>query len=184
MDHNMIFWDRKISKEEARKVLADGAHPRFADHAALLLSRTNEPRAVFANYLDKKVFCRYWKKIKRQMRLNKWGDQRIIFWDEVHKAAMRQIGHEIAEEKKEKPSAIDETVRAFGALIREMRKAKGWTQKELAKKAGFSQQTVSFIEKGYINVSFLTLKKITDTLGLRISIKEEDSSSTFSTYTS
>jgi len=71
---------------------------------------------------------------------------------------------------KEKRTAISPEVGRIGEKIRNTRKTLGWTQGDLAKKTGFSQQTISFIEGGYINVSFLTLKNITASLGLSISI--------------
>ena len=183
MEHGMIFWDKKISQEGARKILKDPLNPRFIELAALLLSRANEPKIVFGEYIDKVAFCENWRKIKRKMRLNKWSDKRIVFWDEVHKVLSKRIGKGVLKDRPDKHAAIDAAIREMGEKIRGARKGKGWTQKELARRAGFSQQTISFIEKGYINISFLTLKKIIKTLGLEISIidsKEGPSYSTFS----
>jgi len=80
---------------------------------------------------------------------------------------------------------IDSEAKEIGTKIRDARKSKGWTQKELAEKAGLSQQAISFIENGYSNISLMTFKKIAGVLGLKISIetKSRDLSST-QTYTS
>jgi transcriptional regulator with XRE-family HTH domain len=61
-------------------------------------------------------------------------------------------------------------MKKLGDDIREARKSMGWNQTELAKKAKLSQQTISFAEKGYLNISVRTLKSVTDALGLRILI--------------
>ncbi|MDD4013241.1 MAG: helix-turn-helix transcriptional regulator [Candidatus Omnitrophica bacterium] len=180
---NMMFWDRKITRDEAKKILADVSHPMFIEYASILLSRTNEPKTIFSNYIKKLVFCRQWNKIKKQMRKNKWNDKKIVFWDEVYKVLIKHFNKDELKAPKEKQTAVDEVIRRIGTQIREARKAKGWTQQEFAKKAGFSQQTVSFVERGYINVSFLTLKKLIDALGLKISISEENDRP-FSTFTS
>ncbi len=45
--------------------------------------------------------------------------------------------------KVKAPEAI-----AFGAAVRERRKAKGWTQEQLAEQAGVSALQVGFIERG------------------------------------
>ena len=179
MKDSKMFWDRNITKEEAGKVLRDEFHPRFVEYAALFLSRTNEPKVVFAQYIDKNIFCRQWRKIKKQMRTNKWGDNKIVFWDEVYKVVSRRIDKNELRAAKEKKTPVNPDISRIGKKINGARKAKGWTQKELAEKAGLSQQTISFVESGYINISFLTLKKIIDALDLKIFIVEKEKS----TYT-
>ena len=182
MEDSRMFWDKKITKKDAKKVLRDESHPRFVEYAALFISRANDPKIVFNQYIDKKIFCRQWRKIKKRMRANKWSDNKIVFWDEVYKVVSRQFDKDELRIRKEKRAAVDADISLIGKEIREKRKAKGWTQGELAKKAGFSQQTISFVESGYINVSFITLKKIVDALGLRISIIDKESPP-YSTFT-
>lgn len=170
MEKGRMFWDRNITKKEAAKVLGDEYSPRFVEYAALFLSRTNDPRAVFGKYIDKKAFCRQWRMIKKRMRTNRWGDKRIIYWDEIYKVLVKRFDKNELRIPKEKRTAIDPEISRVGEKIRSTRKAKGWTQGDLAQNSGFSQQTISFIEGGYINVSFLTLKKIAASLGLSISV--------------
>lgn len=179
MKNGNMFWDKKITKAGARKILQDEFHPRFIEYAALFLSRTNEPKSVLGHYIDKKVFCRQWRKIKKQMRTNKWNDNKIVFWGEVCRVVSSHMDKDELRIPKEKRIAVDLDISLIGKKIKEARKAKGWTQGELAKKAGFSQQTISFVESGYINISFLTLKKVTDVLGLRILITEKEKSASF-----
>jgi len=173
MEDDKMFWDRNVTKDEAKKILKDGAHPRFIEYAALFLSRANEPKIVFGQYLDKKIFRRQWQKIKRQMRTNNWNDNKIIFWDEVYKVISKHADKDELKTPKEKRATISPDITDIGKKIKIARKAKGWTQGELAKNCGFSQQTISMTESGYINISFLTLKKILDTLDLDISITEK-----------
>jgi len=182
MENSKMFWDRNITKEEAMKVLRDESHPRFVEYAALFLSRTNEPKIAFSQYIDKKIFCRQWRKIKKQMRKNKWGDNKIVFWDEIYKVVSSHMDKNELHIAKEKKTPINLDISQIGKKIRGARKAKGWTQKKLAEKTGFSQQTISFIESGYINISFLTLKKIVDVLDLKIFISEKEKSA-YTLYT-
>ena len=70
MENSRMFWDKNITKKEAKKVLQDESNPRFVEYAALFLSRTNEPKDVFDHYIDKKIFCRQWRKIRKRMRSN------------------------------------------------------------------------------------------------------------------
>lgn len=174
MEDSKMFWDKKISRDEARKILGDEAHSRFIEYAALFLSRTNEPKIVFDQYIDKKAFCRQWHKIKKLMRINKWGDKKIVFWDEVYKVVSKHINKDELHIPKEKREPVDLNTIQIGKKIREFRKIRGWTQGELAEKCGFSQQTISIAEKGYINISFLTLKKILDVLNLEMLIVEKE----------
>ena len=181
MEDSRMFWDKKITKDEARKVFRDENHPRFIEYAALFLSRMNEPKAVFKEYIDKKTFCRQWRRIKPKMRENKWNDTRIIFWDEVYRVALKHFNKDDLAIPKEHKKAADPDISQIGQKIKKARKAKGWTQAKLAEQTEFSQQTISLVESGYINVSFLTLKKIVDVLGLKISVlsKEKPTHTTF-----
>jgi transcriptional regulator with XRE-family HTH domain len=54
---------------------------------------------------------------------------------------------------------------ALGTQIRELRKAKGFSQEHLALQADVDRSYVGGIERGERNVSFLTLVKIADCLG-------------------
>ena len=113
------------------------------------------------------------------MLFRSWGDNKIVFWDEVYKVVSRSIDKNELRVAKEKKTPVNPDISRIGKKINGARKAKGWTQKELAQKAGLSQQTISFVESGYINISFLTLKKIIDALDLKIFIVEKEKS----TYT-
>lgn len=167
-DNSSVFWDKKISKNEVKNILADELNPRFIEFAASFLSRNNEPSSVFNNYLNKKLFIRNWAKIKRRMRENKWSDTRIIFWDEIYKAVRKSMGIKALREHKERPLDIDPDIKIICEQIKEKRRQDGLTQTDLAEKTGLSQQTISFVEKGYVNISLRTLKKIADALNLKV----------------
>ncbi|GAB4017104.1 helix-turn-helix domain-containing protein [Spirosoma koreense] len=55
-----------------------------------------------------------------------------------------------------------------GQLIRESRKAKGLTQKELAEKLGVGEPTVTNYESGKQNLTVDTLQKIAVALGVNM----------------
>ena len=171
MENNTtIFWDKSTSKEQIVKILKHEENLRFAEFASLLLSRSNDPRAVFNTYLTKERFARNWAKIKRRMRQNKWSDTRIIFWDEIYKAVIKEPGIKIPRQPKVRPLDIDPEIRNICAKIKDCRLKAGLTQINLAKKTGLSQQSISFVEQGYINMSLRTLKKIADALNLKVSL--------------
>jgi len=183
MDNNAIFWDKNFKPDEVKTILRNEANPKFVEAAALLLSRTNEPKIIFSKYLDKVLFCNNWRRIKRQMRKNKWNEVRIIFWDEVYKVVLKDIDKTALKVSKKRYINVDPDIKQIGDEIRKARKSKGWTQVELAKMANFSQQTISFVEKGYTNISVKTLKRIADMVGLRITIeRSEKSTSSNQTY--
>ncbi len=165
-----IFWDRKTGQKKIIRILGNESDLQFAETAALILSRTNKPKEVFEKYMDKIIFCRNWRRIKRQMRLNKWADTKIIFWDEIHKVLSKKIGRAAAARAPERILDIDPEMKALADSAREARKKQGLTQAELGKKAKISQQTISFFEKGYVNISLKNLKKIVGALGLRVAL--------------
>jgi HTH-type transcriptional regulator/antitoxin HipB len=182
MENNAAFWDKNYSQDEVKKILNDEGNPKFIEVAATLLSRFNKPGEVFESYLDKVMFCNNWRKIKKQMRKNKWSDARIIFWDEVYKVALQDIDKNELRRSKKRDIDTDPEMKGIGDVIRAARKKRGWIQAELAKRSKLSQQTISFVEKGYTNISVKTLKKIIDTLGLRFAIEYPQQSITSQTY--
>lgn len=155
------LWDKDISLEEIQQILKDPRNERFLNMAALLLSRSNAPKEVFAQYLDRKDFVKNWARIKRQMRKDAWNDPRIIFWQAVYEklvAEFKQKGVSLRPGKEEK--AVDELCRQIAEKVKAYRQEMGWTQSKLAERLGISQQVISRIESGRENVRVLTLEKI------------------------
>lgn len=172
-----ILWDKNISMEELKNILKDDSNPRFVYFASLILSRTGNIKEVLSNYLDKTIFCKNWRKIKRRMRKDKWSNKRIDFWDEVYRVTLEKTGKrgEISSKRDVFiEEGIKEEVKELVKDIRKTRKIMGLTQKELAYIVGLSQQTISFIEKGNFDFSFGSLMKILHALGLKISMESKD----------
>lgn len=65
---------------------------------------------------------------------------------------------------------MEELIKGVGLKIREARKAKGLTQKELGEKLGVSEPTVNKYEKGKINPSLEVLGRIAKELGLVLDV--------------
>ncbi|MDP3791782.1 MAG: helix-turn-helix domain-containing protein [Candidatus Omnitrophota bacterium] len=162
-----IFWDRKTTKKEAQAILNNDSDPRFPEFASLVLSRAGKPREVFDIYMDKITFLKNWRKIKRKMRKDSWNNKRIIFWDEVYDVLSQDVDKS---ELKEKRKPVSEEAKVIGSIIRAARQKRQLSQKEFAQSADMSQQFVSFLENGYLNISLSTLKKVLDVLGLELSI--------------
>ncbi|GAB4015014.1 hypothetical protein GCM10028808_39170 [Spirosoma migulaei] len=65
---------------------------------------------------------------------------------------------------------MEDVKQRVGQRIREARKAKGLTQKELADKIGLSVGTVNQYEVGKQNLTIETIQKVADTLGVSFDI--------------
>jgi ribosome-binding protein aMBF1 (putative translation factor) len=61
-----------------------------------------------------------------------------------------------------------EFLKALGAKIRSARKAKGLSQRELAPMCDIHYSSLCFIETGRAGVNIITLKTISDQLGIGI----------------
>jgi len=129
-----IFWDKKIDISEAKKILKDEKHPRFVYLISTVLSRTNDAKKVFSDYVDKTLFCRNWTKIKRRMRKNKWDDRSIDFWDEVYNVIKKHIDPNMLKFAKTEKVSITPQIKKLGDILKEARKKAEITQKELSKK--------------------------------------------------
>jgi transcriptional regulator with XRE-family HTH domain len=55
---------------------------------------------------------------------------------------------------------MDQAVKRFGANVRAARKAKGWTQEELAHESGLAPVQVSRIERGVREIRLTTLVRL------------------------
>jgi HTH-type transcriptional regulator / antitoxin HipB len=58
----------------------------------------------------------------------------------------------------------------LGNLIRTARKRKGWSQHELADRAGLRQENISIIENGYSSTKLHNLLAILAALGLELHV--------------
>jgi transcriptional regulator with XRE-family HTH domain len=63
----------------------------------------------------------------------------------------------------------DHILQLVGGKIRELRKAKGWSQEELGEKAGFHFSYIGGLERGERNASLENLAKVAETLEVDIS---------------
>ncbi len=62
----------------------------------------------------------------------------------------------------------DHALVRLGANLRKAREAKGWSQEELAYRCGVHRTYVGSVERGEYNVTILTLRKFTKSLGLSL----------------
>jgi DNA-binding XRE family transcriptional regulator len=154
-------WDVRRSDDEIRQILKNPEHPNFLHYASLLLSRTNVPKEVFGEYVDKQDFCIQWPNIKRRMRKDQWSQGRIQFWQEIYRHLKEDFKAKgiLLRHPASLPAPGSLRVRV-GKRVREIRRSKKMTQAEMADGAGLTQQFVSKIEQGTENVSLDTLERI------------------------
>jgi HTH-type transcriptional regulator/antitoxin HipB len=163
-----IFWEKKMSLEEIKNILKDESHKEFISFAALLLGRTVDIKDVFSTYLDKFTFCKNWRKIKQKMRKDKWANPNINFWDEVSNFIVEKDKIQLVQKRDvSKRSELGN----LSDIIKKTRKERGWTQKDLAKQAGLSQQTISLMESGKFNFSVTSLMGILKALNLEVELR-------------
>jgi transcriptional regulator with XRE-family HTH domain len=56
----------------------------------------------------------------------------------------------------------------FGARIRQLRNDQGWSQEELADKAGLHRTYIGSVERGEQNLSLVNIEKLAATLGVSL----------------
>lgn len=59
-------------------------------------------------------------------------------------------------------------LRIFGDKVKELRLTKGWSQEELAKRAGLHRTYIGSIERSERNVSLINVERIAKALGVKI----------------
>ena len=65
-------------------------------------------------------------------------------------------------------AAKDPMLLQLGKHLRRFREQRGWSQEEFAFKCGLHRTYVGAVERGEYNLTLLTLRKITDTLGISL----------------
>jgi transcriptional regulator with XRE-family HTH domain len=56
----------------------------------------------------------------------------------------------------------------FGARVRQLRNDRGWSQEELADRAGLHRTYIGSIERGEQNISLANIEKLAATLGVSL----------------
>ncbi len=62
----------------------------------------------------------------------------------------------------------DKILKQFGDKVKKLRKAKGWSQEELAKKSGLHRTYIGSIERSERNVSLINIVRIAKALSASI----------------
>ena len=65
-------------------------------------------------------------------------------------------------------AAKDPMLAQLGSCLRSVREERGWSQEELAFECGLHRTYIGSVERGEYNITLLTLRKITDTLGITL----------------
>ena len=65
-------------------------------------------------------------------------------------------------------AAKDPMLAQLGRYLRKAREKRGWSQEELAYECGLHRTYVGALERGEYNVTLLSLRKITDALGISL----------------
>lgn len=166
------LWDRKIDDVRVKEILSDPENEEFINFAALLLSRNNSPREVFAEYISQENFLYNWAEIKKKMKTDDWNNTRIEFWQAFFEAVKKKFEEKgIKIRPRKEPFKVNEFYSKVGLQLRRIREKMDLSQKEAAKKIGVSQQIISRIESGRSNVSLGVLKRTADKLGFQIEIQ-------------
>ena len=58
-------------------------------------------------------------------------------------------------------------LRQFGSKVKKLRKAKNWSQEELAEKAGLHRTYIGSIERSERNISLINIERIARAMGKR-----------------
>lgn len=63
---------------------------------------------------------------------------------------------------------MTQIVNSFGATVRQLREAQGWSQETLAERANLNRSYIGELERGQAIPSLLTIQKLSQALGLSL----------------
>jgi len=162
VNYKGYFWElNEKALNQTIKILKNPHHPKFVSRFFTLLSRCDEPKKVFS-LISKKQFMEIWPKIRNYWR--KIGEKQdfLAWWETIY--------DELLEEFKGKEKKAGEPLKVFqdiGKEIKRMRIEKGWSQEEVAKRAGMEQPDISLIERGKKNITLETLIRLCRILDIK-----------------
>lgn len=139
---------------ELEQILHDPRHPRFVRRLQALLARCDRPDEVFA-LVSKDDFIAHWPRVRRYWR--QLGETRdfLAWWESVYEELVRRQRGTSA-----KPKGVSDEMRELGRRLRDKRLQRGWTQAELARRAGLCQPDISAIERGKLNITVAKLRRL------------------------
>ena len=162
------LWNVKTPEKEVKEILRNPTHEKFIHFAALLLARNNNPKMVFLE-LGRDHFLKYWSRVKKQMKKDKWGAERLVFWQAIYDFLKKKYKAQGISIKKETAKIkITPQQKKVGGDIKQYRRAIGINQAELAKRLGVTQQLISRMEKGCYKFNLEKLSRISEVLGIRL----------------
>ena len=163
------LWDSKVKEPQVRRILKDSRNARFYIYATKLLSRVKDPEVAFS-YMKPKTFTSHWSEIKDRMAKDAWAKSQISRWQHVYAGIQKNpnVRHESRVRQIQEP--VTPQVQ-LASQIRMVRKERGWSQDDVARRLGVIQQYVSRIESGRENMTLATLQKVSKVLGRQVLIQ-------------
>lgn len=155
-------WDINLSESKIKKILTREDDPRFPRIAGALLSRVEDPKAVF-KLISPRAFCRRWRAIEHEIQSDEWTKEKAAFWKTTYLRLSRELRENGQKIRQTGPIRLDDFDKNLVAKIRECRKKAFMTQSELAGFMKCSQQFISNLEKGREKANLEFLKKLART---------------------
>ena len=152
-------WDINLPETKLRRILAREDDPRFPRIAGALVSRIDDPKAVF-RLITPLAFCRRWRAIEREITSNEWTKEKAAFWRATYLRLSKELREKGEKIRQAEAIPMDRFDRDLVAKIRACREQALMTQQELAGFMGCNQQFISNIEKGRQKPNLDFLKKL------------------------
>ncbi|MBI5701033.1 helix-turn-helix transcriptional regulator [Candidatus Saganbacteria bacterium] len=157
MNIKKYFWGlNPQALKEIAKIIKDPEHPKYVERIFVLLSRCDSPKELFA-LVGKERFVRAWPKIRQYWIKKKQSPDFRAWWETVYEqlsGKTRPLGRS------------SENLIKLGKILKDKRIRLGWSQSDLARRAGMKQPDISDIELGTKNITLGTLMRLSKILGI------------------
>lgn len=157
------FWNVNTnSLKETIGILKNPRHPKFPEKMVILLSRCDKPKELFT-LISKNAFAEDWPRIRaywlKTARISDFRD----WWQTIYEQILEGAGKKAIRPTGKSPASFSK----IGRLVKDARIKKGFSQKELALRAGMKQPDISKIEEGRKNITTATLVRICKILNIK-----------------
>ena len=162
-------WDLQLPVERITQILKNDQDPSFVSVAARLLSRNDEPQEVFS-FITPLAFCRRFSAIQREIKKDEWTKEKAAFWKATYHRYLKEFRQAGVRVREQSSPEVDELTQSILEKMRVCRDRAGLSQRELARRMGYSQQFVSGIESGREKVTLAYLQKFAEATDSRFDL--------------
>lgn len=170
ISYSKYFWElNEKALKETKQILQDPHHKKFNSRMVTLLSRCQNPKELYS-IISKEDFIKFWPQVRKYWSKIEKSSSFRDWWETVYEQLLEKY-----KEREIKPKGRPaEFLVKVGNKIKEARKEKKLSQRDLAQRIGMKQPDISRIEDGKKNITLETLFRLSEVLDIKLVLEKSN----------